>query len=280
MGEASALDAPAAASPATKCTVADAGTASLEAAAPHPNLPGTPPMPEPGRRFHGACPPPPPGTPPTESRVNEEGRSRDAPSRTAPSAAKDPWCINDPWGGSSTTSRTGVTGPSQAAQAPAPVDAQRQAGTGGAFAAQRQPQNNERGSVGSAACTSPREGRRLVKASDDGPSPGSIGSTRSSGGEEAPTDSASEAISHQGMGRDEEVPQPGASNPRWCQYSEEAADGTLAGRWWWCEADSQWFREREPGPWKKFLDPTSGRHYWWHSNNGAWFWTHSGTTEL
>eukprot|EP00401_Gymnodinium_catenatum_P039946 CAMPEP_0117541024 /NCGR_PEP_ID=MMETSP0784-20121206/43802_1 /TAXON_ID=39447 /ORGANISM="" /LENGTH=429 /DNA_ID=CAMNT_0005337699 /DNA_START=68 /DNA_END=1354 /DNA_ORIENTATION=- len=43
------------------------------------------------------------------------------------------------------------------------------------------------------------------------------------------------------------------------------------GTWWWCEANGDWFLENSPGPWTQYLDPTSGRQYWWRDDTN-WFW--------
>ena len=56
------------------------------------------------------------------------------------------------------------------------------------------------------------------------------------------------------------------SKTKWQQYKGE--DG---GFWWWCEVNNDWFLEDEPGPWAKYFDPSSRRHYWWR-DNATWFW--------
>lgn len=43
------------------------------------------------------------------------------------------------------------------------------------------------------------------------------------------------------------------------------------GYWWWCELDGDWFLEDEPGPWAKYKDPETGKHYWWKTDD-TWFW--------
>lgn len=53
----------------------------------------------------------------------------------------------------------------------------------------------------------------------------------------------------------------------WQQFKTE--DGQ--GNWWWCESDGDYFMEDSPGPWAKYSDPNTGKHYWWKTSD-KWFW--------
>lgn len=47
------------------------------------------------------------------------------------------------------------------------------------------------------------------------------------------------------------------------------------GLWWHRESDNKWFMEKNPGKWTKYLDPGTGRPYWWHGETGEWFFVTS-----
>ena len=44
-------------------------------------------------------------------------------------------------------------------------------------------------------------------------------------------------------------------------------------RWWFSDADQDFFYEDDSGPWLPFLDPLSGQKYWWNSSDHLWFFT-------
>ena len=43
------------------------------------------------------------------------------------------------------------------------------------------------------------------------------------------------------------------------------------GYWWWCEKDSDWFLEEQPGRWVQYVDTATARKYWWRDDE-TWFW--------
>jgi len=56
------------------------------------------------------------------------------------------------------------------------------------------------------------------------------------------------------------------SKSKWEKYQTD--DGRT---WWHRESDGDWFMEDDPGPWTKYIDANSGKHYWWKSND-HFFW--------
>jgi len=72
----------------------------------------------------------------------------------------------------------------------------------------------------------------------------------------------------------EQVAEPKQPVMMWTKY---AANAELTSFWWWCEADNDCFVETDPGDWREYLDPNSGKTYWWNTSNEKWFWPHSGS---
>lgn len=78
---------------------------------------------------------------------------------------------------------------------------------------------------------------------------------------------AAEAVAAQDSQKGETVET--ALEVTWQKYQSDE------GYWWWCEATEDCFVEARPEPWSKFLDPDSGRAYWYNTPS-QWFWEHSG----
>lgn len=61
--------------------------------------------------------------------------------------------------------------------------------------------------------------------------------------------------------------QAAAEEPIWQKYATVDGDGV----WWWCRLDGDWFLESDPGEFAKYMDPGTGKSYWWKSDD-KWFW--------
>ena len=67
------------------------------------------------------------------------------------------------------------------------------------------------------------------------------------------------------------------SSHQWHRY---AMDNTRKA-YWWCNPlhYDLCFREDSPGAWRKYLDPGSGKEYWYLSEEHM-FWNDTGNTDL